>query len=91
MIRGSVKSLHFFSTIIVDELALDSEMALESETATKAMAIHTSSNADFISAKKKGNTGGTQQPNDFPNASSKDKVQYNLDKTKNCKFSKKIS
>ena len=28
-------------------------MALESETATKAMAIHTSSNADFISAKKK--------------------------------------
>ena len=66
-------------------------MALESETATKAMAIHTSSNADFISAKKKGNTGGAQQPNDFPNASSKDKVQYNLDKIKNCKFSKKIS
>ena len=34
-------------------------MALESETATKVMAIHTSSNADFISA-------GAQQPNDFP-------------------------
>ena len=28
-------------------------MASKSETATKAMAIHTSSNADFISAKKK--------------------------------------
>ena len=66
-------------------------MASKSETATKAMAIHTNSNADFISAKKKATQVVLNDLMTFLMHPAKTKYSIMSTRQKKCKFSKTIS